>query len=242
MTGLADTAPRKRMPRQDIDIDAVYGEVNTTDGLTNKVIYDFALFPRVEGADNDLYAYGEITVPQGFENRYSDSAGIHIVIPYTPSYKQLRVRFRVDSGSGDTEYLVNPTDNRTWFPVYRENGEGAVLQVRLAEFAELNGNGNFNLILRRGYLALYSGEDTDFVFQPALRQNEVFLLKASAGNLYQHPTTGVGLIDFLHGNFENTGLAAKLQSEFENDKMIINNAYMDSATGEMLLDVIEKNG
>ncbi len=89
---------------------------------------------------------------------------------------------------------------------------------------------------------MYSGEDTDFVFQPALRQNEVFLLKASAGNLYQHPTTGVGLIDFLHGNFENTGLAAKLQSEFENDKMIINNAYMDSATGEMLLDVIEKNG
>ncbi len=80
------------------------------------------------------------------------------------------------------------------------------------------------------------------MFQPALRQNEVFLLKASAGNIYQHPTTGVGLIDFLHGNFENTGLAAKLQSEFENDKMIINNAYMDSATGEMLLDVIEKNG
>jgi hypothetical protein len=106
----------------------------------------------------------------------------------------------------------------------------------------VNGNGNFNMLLRRGYLALYSGEETDFVFRPALRQNEVFLLKASAGNLYQHPTTGVGLIDFLHGNFENTGLAAKLQSEFAGDKMIINNAYMDSATGEILLDVTEKDG
>ncbi len=230
------------MARQDIDIDAVFGEVNTTDGLTNKVIYDFALLEYVEGADNEQYAYGEITVPQGFESRYTDSAGIHIVIPYTPSYKQLRVRFRVDNPGGDTEYLVNSTDNRTWFPVYCENDGGGVFQIRLAEFAELNGNGNFNLFLRRGYLALYSGEDTDFVFQPALRQNEVFLLKASAGNLYQHPTTGVGLIDFLHGNFENTGLAAKLQSEFENDKMIINNAYMDSETGELLLDVTEKNG
>jgi hypothetical protein len=230
------------MPRQDIDIDPSFGEVNTTDGLTNKVIYDFALLSRVKGADNDLYAYGEITVPQGFESRYSESTGIHIVIPYTPSYKQLRVRFRVDSGSGDTEYLVNPADNLTWFSVYRENEEGEIAQVRLAEFAQVNGNGNFNLLLRRGYLALYSGEETDFVFRPALRQNEVFLLKASAGNLYQHPTTGVGLIDFLHGNFENTGLAGKLQSEFAGDKMIINNAYMDSATGEILLDVTEKDG
>ena len=197
MTGLANNTPRKIMPRQDIDIDAVYGEVNTTDGLTNKVIYDFALLPRVDRADNDLYAYGEITVPQGFENRYSDSAGIHIVIPYTPSYKQLRVRFRVDNPGGGTEYLLNTADNRMWFPVYCENDEGGVFQIRLAEFAALNAGGNFNLILRRGYLALYSGEETDFVFQPALRQNEVFLLKASAGNLYQHPTTGVGLVELL---------------------------------------------
>jgi hypothetical protein len=230
------------MPRQDIDIDAVYGEVNTTDNLTNKVIYGFALLGRIEGADNDLYAYGEITVPQGFEGRYSDSAGIHVSIPYTPSYKQLLVRFRVESGSGDTEYIVNPADNRMWFTVYRENGEGEVSQIRLAEFVALNGSGNFNLLLRRGYLAMYSGEETDFVFQPALKQNEVFLLKAFAGNLYQHPTTGVGLVDYLHANFENTRLAAKLQSEFENDKMVINNAYMDSATGELLLDVTEKNG
>ena len=50
----------------------------------------------------------------------------------------------------------------------------------------------------------------------------------------------MGLIDFLHGNFETTGLAARLQREFENDRMIINNAYMDSETGELLLDVTEK--
>ncbi|MFR2062735.1 MAG: hypothetical protein ACLS37_13150 [Alistipes sp.] len=49
------------------------------------------------------------------------------------------------------------------------------------------------------------------------------------GNLYQHPTTGVGLIDFLHGNFENNNLAARLQSEF-GDNMVIINAYMDSVT------------
>lgn len=74
----------------------------------------------------------------------------------------------------------------------------------------------------------------------AKAQNETFLLKASAGNVYQHPTTGVGLIDFLHSSLENNGLAAKLQAEFLSDKMIIQNAYMDSETGELLLETVEK--
>ena len=87
---------------------------------------------------------------------------------------------------------------------------------------------------------MFSGNESDVQIKAAMRQNEVFLLKASAGNLYQYPNSGVGLIDFLHGNFENNGLASKLQSEFEGDKMIINNAYMDSVTGELYLDAIEK--
>ena len=61
-----------------------------------------------------------------------------------------------------------------------------------------------------------------------------------ADNLYQHPTTGVGLIDFLHSNMENNGLAAKLQAEFGADKVVIKNAYIDSATGELLLETEEK--
>ena len=33
---------------------------------------------------------------------------------------------------------------------------------------------------------------------------------------------------------------AKLQSEFLSDKVVIKNAYMDSATGELLLETEEK--
>lgn len=87
---------------------------------------------------------------------------------------------------------------------------------------------------------MYSGNETDFVIKASLRQNEIFLLKAFAGNLYQFPTTGVGLIEYLHGNFENAGLAAKLQHEFDNDNMVIINAYMNSANGELHLEVREK--
>lgn len=228
------------MPRQDIAVDPVYGELHTTDNLTNKTIYDFTLLDAVTGADNDRYRYAEVTVPAGFGVRYKDANGIRVYVPYLPEFKELQVCFRQDNPNGEAEYLINKTDNRIWFPVFREDEQGEKMNIRLSEFRVLNENCYFNLIIRDGHLALFSGNESDMQIKAAMRQNEVFLLKASAGNLYQYPSSGVGLIDFLHGNFENTGLAAKLQSEFEGDKMIINNAYMDSVTGELYLDAIEK--
>ena len=120
-----------------------------------------------------------------------------------------------------------------------EQTEGRA-DITLSMFFGINENGIYNLPLRDGYLALYSGGETDFEIAAAKAQNEAFLLKAAAGNLYQYPTTGVGLIDFLHSNLENNGLAAKLQAEFTSDRMIVKNAYMDSETGELLLETEEK--
>ncbi|NDW10984.1 hypothetical protein [Dysgonomonas sp. 520] len=230
------------MARQDIYTDAVHGEVETTDNRANKVIYGFLLLDEIPVEDNDNYRYGEISVPSGFETKYKDKNGIHIYIPYTPIYKQLKLRFRIEHANGSTEYILNKTDNKLWYPVFRETEGNEKESIFLPEFIGLNENGFYNLILKDGYLSVYSGDETDFEIKAALKQNEIFLLKAGAGNLYQFPTTGVGLIDFLHGNFENTGLAAKLQQEFENDNMLINEAYMDSITGELYLDVKEKNG
>ena len=228
------------MPRQDIAVDPVYGELHTTDNLANKTIYGFRLLDDITSADNDHSRYAEIIVPAGFGARYKDSSGIRVYIPYIPEFKKLYVCFLMDNTNGEAEYLLNKADNRIWFPVFRENEQGEKVEIHLSELRLLNENCYFNLIIRDRYLALFSGNESDMQIKTAMRQNEVFLLKASAGNLYQYPSSGVGLIDFLHGNFENTGLAAKLQSEFENDKMIINDAYLDSVTGELYLDTIEK--
>lgn len=230
------------MARQDIAMNAVYGELDTTNNLSGKSFYEFMLLDALEGLDNDNYLYGEIVVPLNFESRYREQAGIHVRIPYTPEYKELVVRFRMDNLNGDTEYLSNRTNNKVWFPIYGEVESGEQIPIRISQFRAVNENYTYNLIMRNGYLAIFSGEQTDMQIKPSLSQNELFLLKAFAGNLYQFPTTGVGLIEYLHGNFENTGLATKLQSEFDADKMIINNAYMDSATGELYLDVQERNG
>jgi hypothetical protein len=227
------------MTRQDISADPIHGELETTGNLTGKAMYDFLLPDDLQQGNT---AFGEITVPPGFEAKQGGKNGIYLHIPYIPVFKELNIRFRVEAGNGSTEYLINKTDNSRWFAVYRGTETEEKRTIRLSEFYELNENGYFNLVIKEGYLLVFSGDETDFEIKPALKQNEIFLLKTLSGNLYQHPTTGVGLIDFLHGNFEHTGLADKLQKEFEQDNMIINNAYMDSITGELYLDVMEKDG
>lgn len=184
-------------------------------------------------SEDDIYCYGEITVPESTKRDIT-----HCYIPYIAKYKILKVRFKYELLGGMTEFVINPANNQVWFEIFKEEKQ----PIHLSEYRTLNENHFFVLVWGDGYVTIYSGEDTDMGFKPSLSQNETFLLKAHTGNIYQYPTTGVGLITFLHGNFENTGLAAKLKKEFESDDMIINNAYMDSATGELVLEVVEKEG
>lgn len=226
--------------RQDIAIDINYGELETTNNLPGKAIYSFTLLEAPAGLDDEHYAYGEILVPADFERAHKHAQGLRTRIPHIPLYKELRVRLCID-GDRDDAFVRNPVDRNIWFTVALASYEGP-LPVFLSAYRKVNAGGCYYLLPREGYLALYSGDETDATIRPSLTQNEHLLLKASAGNLYQHPTTGVGLIDFLHGNFENTGLATRLQQEFGADKMTIHNAYMDSQTGELLLEVTEKDG
>ena len=119
--------------------------------------------------------------------------------------RRLTVRLVMESGSGGTEYLRNPATGKHWFPVVAET-EAGTADIALAAFFSLNEKGVYNLLSRDGYLAVYSGSETDFEIGAAKAQNETFLLKASAGNLYQHSTTGVGLVDYLHSSLKTTVL------------------------------------
>ena len=197
------------MARQDILIGTDYGELQTVDNPVGRTVYDFMLLGRMEGLDNERYAYGQIAVPERFGERFAQVESLHVRIPYTAVYRELKVRFRVTTSVGGEHCLINPADNTVWFTVRDRTGG----PIRLSEFGTADAEGLFRLVRCGGGL-----------------------------HLYQHPTTGVGLVDFLHGNFENTGLAARLQSEFENDRMTINDAFMNSETGELLLDVTEKDG
>lgn len=226
------------MARQDIQIDTDFGELETADNIVGKSYYDFVLLGRVDGLDNDNFCYGEILIPNGFEKLVKDGFQAYIHLSYTPLCKELQVRLRMDVENSPAEYILNQTTNRPWYRVVLPDTHA----IRVAEYRTLGSEEVYNFTLREGVFQIYSGHETDLLIQASLSQNQNFLLKATAGTLYQHPLTGVGLIDFLHGNFENSGLAAKLQKEFEADNMIVINAYMNSQTGELLLEVKEKNG
>lgn len=226
------------MARQDIQIDTNFGELETVNNIIGKSYYDFMLLSRVDGQDNDNYCYGEVLIPKGFEKRVKNGFQAHIRLPYKPLSKELQVRLRVDIDNSEPEYILNQTTNRQWYCVVLPNGNA----IQIAEYRTLGSEEVYCLTLKEGVFQIYSGQETDLLIKASLPQNQNFLLKATAGTLYQHPLTGVGLIDFLHGNFENSGLAVKLQKEFESDNMIVVNAYMNSETGELLLEVKEKNG
>lgn len=228
------------MAREDIIMDAEYGEVEMSGRVAGKTFHNFRLLDSVEDADNADFRHGEITVPADFLSSYSDAKGIHIRISYTPDNRLLTVRIAMESGSGGVEYVRCAATGKCWFPVMQEYDDGTRQAVTLSSLYALNEDGLYNLLIREDCLVVYSGEETDFGIGASKMQNGTFLLKAVAGNLYQHPTTGVGLIDFLHSNMENNGLAAKLQAEFGADKVVIKNAYIDSATGELLLETEEK--
>ena len=226
------------MARQDINMNANHGEVNLTGNLTSKVFYPFTYLGEIPRMDNEQYCYGEIIVPPDFEKHYRTGEGIRVVIPYIPEYKQISVRFLFDTGNGNSQYMTNRRNNGQWFTLTQENGV-----IYLSEFPLFNEEGIFQLIFQEtGTLTLYSGTESDFIIKPSLKQDEVFMLKSLTGNLYQYPTTGVGLINYLHANVETSGLSTKLLKEFSDDGMIIHNAQIDSLTGELVLNVTEKNG
>lgn len=225
------------MPRQDISIDPAYGELSLTLNLTSKRFYDFSFLGSLNGMDNDSYCYAEINVPQNFRNNLKDDYEIRTIIPYIAEYKQLRIRVGIPKGDGSKEYLINQYDNTIWFLVKASDKSS----LPISQYRILNEENIYNLVLKDGCLLLFSGNETDLIIKPSLEQNKILLLKASAGNIYQYPQIGVGLMYYLHSNLETSDLSRKLLREFENDQLIIKDAYMNSDTGELYLDVEEKN-
>lgn len=212
------------------------GEVNTSTGLAGKVFYPFHL----SGEQDEKRVRGEITVPADSAVRRRVERDFMCKSLNTPIYKELLVRLHLDNGTDIPNISSTPRTTPSGFPCICRTAKAR---------CELSGSPNTRpstkkaaIILSFGTAVCFSIPVTTPIWKsvPAKYQNEVFLLKAFPGNLYQHPTTGVGLIDFLHGNFENNNLAARLQSEFKGDNMVIINAYMDSVTGELLLETEEK--
>ena len=91
--------------------------------------------------------------------------------------------------------------------------------------------------INKGVAYLWSNAISDMVNINANIQNRNLLLQCVPSNNYRYPTSGVGLIKYLHANLSHSGLAEKLQTEFKDDKVEIINAAFNSYSGDLELDL-----
>ena len=90
-------------------------------------------------------------------------------------------------------------------------------------------------------IVITDGYERDLDIVRAIDQNEFFLLIASPGSIAHNPITGVGLVSYLNSDIMSSGLAEKINEEFDLDGMIVKSATLDEETGEIEMMSIEKN-
>lgn len=223
------------MARYDIIINTEYGDVDLQERPTNRYIAYATLLGNQSGMDNDNFAYIEIPILKSMGLSYRENDSLLAQFGYRAVNKPIFVRFLLDnSNDSKEEYVVNKQNNSIWFPVLFNS-----IQIPLSSWYIINNSFLFEFVFQSNGVGLYSGYETDLVVNASLKQNKNLLLLTRMGNLYRYPLTGVGLLDFLHSNFENTDLAEKLQSEFIHDGMVIVNASLNTDTNELNLVVEE---
>ena len=212
------------MARVDVGVDVTCGELILNSNIAKQKLIQFVWLERKD----ESYCYGEFVIPIEQLNDIQDGFEIYSYIPYKAVNLPLKIRIKTK----ETD------DNEVWHEVVLPDNE----RINICNYLSISSDFLFNLVRVSDSFHLYSASKTDIQIVESLHQNQAFLLKTSHGQNFQHPQAGVGLVDFLHSNFEKNGLAQKLQVEFEADKMVVDDAYINSETGELLLNVREMGG
>ena len=216
--------------RTDIYVNTITGDIV----LKNQNSLEEYLFEWIE--ETDLQLTAQIILPSNFDIKQLYTIGVQIKIPYTPIYKPIKIRFSRDFGGGNIRIVINPTDNSEWFEV---NTRLFGLQDKILYASQLIivSQDYYLIQINKGVAYLWSNAISDMVNINANIQNRNLLLQCVPSNNYRYPTSGVGLIKYLHANLSHSGLAEKLQTEFKDDKVEIINAAFNSYSGDLELDL-----
>ena len=180
-------------------------QINTTTGdivFKNRNTLNKQLFKWL--SESDLFITAQISLPSNFDVNQLYTIGVNIEIPYTPIYKPIKIRIIRDFGGGNVRVVINPTNNSEWFEVYTKLF-GAQDKVLYASQLIMVNQDNYLLQLNEGNAYLWSGIMSDMVNINANIQNRNLLLQCIPSNNYRYPTSGVGLIKYLHANLSHSG-------------------------------------
>lgn len=218
--------------RKDIQVNTQIGDMILQDSETLAVRqFDW-------DSEGDVWLYGQITLPSNYDVSKLAVEGVRVSIPYTPIYKPMKVRIARKYGSSHERAVVNPVDGGEWFEVRAKLYGTDDMLPKVPELLRISMDDYIvQLDMDNGLAYIWSGIHSDMVNVNANIQNRNLLLRCVPSNNYRYPTSGVGLIRYLHSNLSRTGLADKLQSEFEADLVMVNYAAFNADTGDLELDL-----
>ncbi len=183
--------------------------------------------------ETDFAIHGTITLPYstGLRNL---AAGVGVFIPFRYTVKPVLVSFVLDGFEGHEELLNRKTNNYT-FELLNTSGE-AVLASYLPVYST---GGKFRVSMVNGNVYLSDYEELDLAVVESMEQNKRCLLECVPGNLYQHPTTGVGIFRYLNSNMERSGLGERIKSQFNMDGMRVESATIDQENNTIKIEAAE---
>ena len=172
--------------------------------------------------EDDHYRYGRVKLPYSSGLR-NVATGIGVRIPFLPSIKIAMVEILLSGIEGE-ESVMNKRNNGLYFPLLDVYGKE--IRVSRLPFYSTDGLYRLTLLDNTAYLSDYSS--MDLMMTESLEQNKRFLLECVPGNLYQYPTTGVGIFRYLNSNLQHSGLAERIKSQFNADKMTVREALINN--------------
>lgn len=224
--------------RKDIEIHINTGDI-TLNSTNRVVLRDFKWIDRPENLEQ-RYLYGEVSLSANVLEDTIFKKGVYVEIPYTPIYKEIKLRIKRQYNDDDYTYLRNPEDGSEWFIVTSALYGTNLRNIFASELMAIS-EGRFHITFECGQIRLYSGYTNDATVIKANWQNRNLLLKCVPGNCYRYPLIGVGLIRWTNSNISVSQLAYKLKEQFAEDGTPVISAKYDFDTKQLYLNIDTSN-
>lgn len=217
--------------RTDIAINYDTGELTL-----KKNIPQFTVdFSWLEEKEDDYYVYGECAFRYGMTEEHLYN-GIGVNIPFKSKYKKIRLSFLVIDNQNNTYPVLNSSNSRAIFDVINQDNT----PIYASQLPLLSEDFMYKLTMKDNMVYISDMYSYDLSINESIEQNKMFLLKCNEGNLYNYPTSGVGLPSYLNGNIGASDLGERVKDEFNRDSMYVEAASINTETGEISIKAIEK--
>lgn len=202
---------------------------DTGDLILKKNIPQFTVdFTWLDEKEDDYYVYGECTFRYGMTKEHLIN-GIGINIQLKNLYKKVKLLFQVIDNSNNTYYLLNPSTKKNLFDIIDKNDK----PIYASQLPAISDSFSYRVTMKDNAIYISDMYNYDLNIVESMKQNKMFLLKCNTTNLYAYPTTGVGLLQYLNGNIGSSDLGEKIKDEFNRDGIYVEDASINTDTGEV---------